>query len=75
MAKVLGNIIIDHFMSDDSGDLPTTGHKIRYVVRDSVDSELTKSGVIDMNTINTSNTVATWWAAVQQQVKDEEGIT
>ena len=73
MAKQLSYITIDQLAADSSGDLVTTGQSIRYLVEDDVTGA--KNGkTIDMDEIDTGDTVAVWWGKVQQQVKDEEGI-
>lgn len=74
MAKQLSYIIIESFQSDGDGDLVTTGHKIRYTVKDSVDPELRKGGELEMDEIDDSDTVAVWWGKIRQQIADTEGI-
>jgi hypothetical protein len=74
MALELDYIVIDRFASDSDGDLVTTGHKIRYVVRDTVNTDLKKGGELDMDTITPGDTVTVWWGKVKTQVETAEGI-
>jgi hypothetical protein len=74
MALEVDSIVIPMFASDNDGDLVTTGHRVRYVVRDTVDNNLKKGGEVVMDAIVGTDTVNTWWGKVKQQVEDEEGI-
>jgi len=74
MAKELYNIKITLTDSVSGGAEPDTA-SVQYVIKDSVDTELTKVKNYNVESPNFSQTVDEFWATEKAAIKSTEGIS